>query len=146
MLGLGNLRREAPLRWAAVIAIRIVLAYCMVGLLVSLFSVISYIWTARRMEAMAETAEIGKAVGIYLRMTGRMPTSLADLRVPQPKYDGDPILDLEVDPWGHPFGFTAEGPNSATVTCLGADGVPGGTGADEDIVVHWPSADEGAPR
>ncbi len=37
------------------------------------------------------------------------------------------------DPWGHPLVYTVASDGSATVTCLGADDKPGGTGVDADI-------------
>ena len=36
------------------------------------------------------------------------------------------------DPWGHPIVYTATA-DGATVTMLGADGKPGGKGADQDL-------------
>ena len=37
------------------------------------------------------------------------------------------------DPWGHPLVYTAASDGSVTVTSLGADDKPGGTGVDADI-------------
>jgi hypothetical protein len=145
MLSLGNMRNEAPFRWAAVVAIRGVLvavALCLVS-----FAALTPVCRRSRItKARAETAEFGKAVGIHLILTGRMPASLDDLRAPQPKYDGDPLVEFMVDPWGHPFGFTVDGPRAVTITCFGADGEPGGEGADEDIVLHWPPLEDPSPR
>jgi len=146
MLGLGNMRREAPLRWTAIIAIRLFLAACILEFLVVLLSAIPYCMAARRPTALSETSQLGRAVGMYLHLTGRMPTSLDDLQIPQPGNDGDPVMEIGSDPWGHPFGFTLDGPRAVTITCLGADGAIGGEGDDEDIVVHWPSPDERSRR
>ncbi len=37
------------------------------------------------------------------------------------------------DPWGHPLVYTVAADGTATVTSLGADDKPGGTGVDADI-------------
>ena len=97
-------------------------------------------------KAMAEVTDIGSAIGIHFALTGRVPGSLEDLRLPQALNDGDSIIDVGDDPWGRPYGFTLDGPRTATITCLGADGVPGGEGADEDIVLHWTPTKDPPPR
>ena len=145
MLGLGTLRKDAPLKWAAVIAIRLFFA----GLAVFILTAIPTINVPRQhrtTKARAEVSEIGKAVGIYLTLTGRMPASLDDLRLPQERNGGDSIIDIADDPWGRPYGFIVDGPRAVTITSLGADGAPGGDGADEDIVLHWPPPKDPLPR
>lgn len=145
MLGLGTLRKDAPLKWAAVIAIRLVLVsvailiFCDIALTPS-------IGMGRSTRARAEVSEIGKAVGIYLTLTGRMPASLDDLRLPQERNGGDSIIDIGNDPWGHPYGFLFAGPRAVTILSLGADGEFGGQGNDADLVQRWPSLDEHPPR
>ncbi len=37
------------------------------------------------------------------------------------------------DPWGRPLIYAQASDGSATVTCLGADGKPGGKGVDQDL-------------
>jgi len=145
MLGLGNLRREAPLRWAAVIAIRLVLVAVAI-LVICAIALTPTGGRSRPTRARAEVSEIGKAIGIYLVLTGRIPASLDDLRLPQERNGGEPIIDIGSDPWGHPYGFTRDGPRAVTITCLGADGAPGGVGPDEDIVMRWPTPEGPAPR
>ena len=100
----------------------------------------------RHTMAWAEISEIGKAVGIHFILTGRLPASLDDLRRPLPEFDGESIIDFSEDPWGRPYRFTVDGPRAVTITCLGADGEPGGSGEDEDIVVHWPAREGQGPR
>ncbi len=145
MLGLGTLRKDAPLKSVAVVAIRLFF----VGLAIHTLATIRVIGVpcaSRTTRARAEISEIGKAVGIHLTLTGRMPASLADLRRPQARNAGEPIIHVGDDPWGRPYRFTVDGPRAVTVSCLGADGEPGGEGADEDIVVHWPARDGPGPR
>lgn len=97
-------------------------------------------------KALAEVAEIGSGIGTYFTLTGRMPASLDDLRLPQERNADDSIIDNGDDPWGRPYGFTVDGTRAATISCLGADGVPGGVGSDEDIVLHWPPPKNPPPR
>jgi hypothetical protein len=146
MFSLGNLRKEAPLRWAAVVAIRLFLILCVIEFLSILLSAIPYCMRARRTTALSVTAQLGEAVGMYLDLTGRMPATLDALKVPQPGNDGDPVMDFGSDPWGHSYCFTLDGPRSATITCLGADGELGGEGDDADIVARWPPPNEATPR
>jgi hypothetical protein len=145
MLGLGTLRKDAPLRWAAVIAIRLVLVYVAILILYDI-ALTPGIGMCRTTRARAEATEIGKAVGIHLTLTGRMPASLDDLRRPLARNGGDSVIEIGNDPWGRPYRFTVDGPRAVTVSCLGADGEPGGRGEDEDIVVHWPTPVRQAPR
>jgi len=47
-----------------------------------------------------------------------------------------PYLDgtaVPADPWGRPYGYRPNGNQSVFVYSLGADGRPGGTGADADV-------------
>ncbi len=103
---------------------------------------------AKRTKARAEMAEICKAIAIFLSLNRPLRGDPADLFRPMAREGSDPILDMDIgdDPWGHPYGFTIDGPHAATITCLGADGAPGGEGADEDIVLRWPPPKDPPPR
>lgn len=98
---------------------------------------------ARPARALAEMLEFRNAIGIYhSRIVRPMPESLDDLRGPMLSDYGN----LGSDPWGHDYEFSIIGTTSATITCFGADGAPGGEGADEDIVVPLPPAKARSPR
>ena len=145
MLGLGTLRKDAPLRWAAVIGIRLVL----VGVVVLVAGRATYLGDmcmSRRTRAIAEVHEIRKAIPIYITLTGQMPRSLADLNRPLDHNEGESIIEITEDPWGERYGFLLDGPRTITIIGLGADGEFGGEGDDADLVLRWPSTEEVPPR
>ena len=94
--------------------------------------VIGVLGQAKITKAKAEMAEVKKAVGMYLTLTGKMPETLEDLRQPQEKNGGDSLLDIGKDPWGHDYEYERTG-RKFVVRCYGADGAPGGEGEDADI-------------
>ncbi len=68
---------------------------------------------------------------------GALPGSLADVDWPS----GETPVDL----WGQPFQYEPSADGTAfTLTCLGADGAPGGEGTDADIVIASAPAGAGA--
>jgi len=91
---------------------------------------------ARRAEARAAMAEMVKAIGI-LKTMGRPWSERREDLDHGADYPADPLPVLEPgpDPWGNEYEFERTG-RAFTITCLGADGAPGGDGADEDIVVR----------
>ncbi len=60
------------------------------------------------------------------------PAGLAD---PSRYRPGGYVRNLPNDPWGRPYQLAVPGPNGApfAIYSLGADGAPGGTGANADI-------------
>jgi len=101
----------------------------------------------RRERARAEMDEIRKAIGIQrsMRTHGIDGSEDPRQRFPFTTVDADACIDTNPDPWGHEYMFESAG-HSLTITCLGADGMPDGEGADEDIVLHWPPPTAPAPR
>jgi len=98
---------------------------------------------AKPARALAEMLAFRDGVGIYYSPIVRpMPESLDDLRGPMLTDYGD----LGNDPWGRGYEISIIGTTSATVTCFGADGAPGGEGAAADIVVELPPAKARPPR
>jgi len=82
--------------------------------------------------AQSQVAVLTEALQTYHLANGRFPTQeegLAALR---------PLLqkDLGNDPWGNPYVYKYPGEHGddPDVICYGADGKPGGTGNDADIV------------
>ena len=81
-----------------------------------------------------------------MSQAGRYPTTeegLNALRVApsgmESKAKSEPYLtkDVPLDPWGNAYQYQSPGLNggdSFTITCLGSDGQPGGTGDAADIV------------
>ena len=95
----------------------------------------------KRERARAEMTEMRKAVGVWHTITRPMPESLDDFRRGRAMTQADAAaIDWGVDPWGNEYLFETTG-RAVTVTCLGADGAPGGDGDDEDIVLRWLQTD-----
>ncbi len=91
---------------------------------------------------MAQLDAFDKAIGTYRLDTGHVPTTQQGLKAlvekpaDEPRWSG-PYLsrDLPLDPWGHAYTYKAPGDNGRdyTLSSLGKDGRPGGTGLDADI-------------
>jgi hypothetical protein len=71
--------------------------------------------------------QIARAIEREKRDKGRAPASLDEL-VPSR------FATVPVDPWGRPFGFEATA-RGYRISCLGADGAPGGDGDGADLLV-----------
>lgn len=71
---------------------------------------------------------VALAVEAYREREGRIP---ADLQGLAPRYLPAPVSD----PWGVPVRFIAR-PNGYRVVSYGADGLPGGSGDNGDIIVE----------
>ncbi len=92
--------------------------------------------------AMAQLDAFDKAIGTYRLDTGHVPTTeqglkaLVEKPADEPRWSG-PYLsrDLPPDPWGHAYTYKAPGDRGRdyTLSSLGKDGRPGGTGLDADI-------------
>jgi len=94
-------------------------------------------WCSRPWKAKADIRAIADAVTSYaIRNQERCPDTLERLIVPDE--DGSTLLDCDeppVDPWGRPYGYEPAAPGTGVfrVFSLGADGLPGGEGEDQDI-------------
>jgi general secretion pathway protein G len=103
--------------------------------------------TARVTAARAQINSFMTALGTYKLDTGLYPTNeqgLQALRIQPPnlaQWQG-PYLpqDIPVDPWGHPYIYKYPGDHGdePDIICSGADGQPGGTDINADIV-SWKS-------
>ncbi len=71
--------------------------------------------------------QLARAVEGRKRQNAEIPASLDDL-VP------GVFASVPVDPWGHPFIFEATS-RGYRLSCLGADGVPGGDGDGADLSI-----------
>lgn len=97
---------------------------------------------ARAAAAKHDIAALMQSLKLYRLDNGRYPTSEQGLQAlvarpqaqPAPP-NWKPYLDkLPKDPWGNPYQYLNPGVNGEIdVFSLGADGQPGGTGADGDI-------------
>ena len=97
---------------------------------------------ARAAAARHDIAALAQTLKLYRLDNGRYPTNEQGLealvakpeRAPVPS-NWKPYLDkLPLDPWGKPYRYLNPGVHGEVdIFSLGADGQPGGTGADLDI-------------
>ncbi len=90
---------------------------------------------AKQKTAMTDIHTLVDAVGLYKLENGKLPDNLEVLIQPDPKHNNEAYIQQEsvpVDPWGNMYDYKKEG-SKFTITCFGADGLPNGEGADEDI-------------
>ena len=87
--------------------------------------------------ARAEIGNICSALESFYSVYNRYPTNEEGLGILRQKTEKltEALLTRDpVDPWGHPYQYTTPGRNGPyEVICFGADGRPGGDGADKDI-------------
>ena|SRR5258708_6120417 len=71
----------------------------------------------------------------YKKRYGSWPSSLAQLRA-----FGNDLKEVSTDMWGHDFVLVpySETNGYGQIISYGADGKPGGTGADSDLEVRFP--------
>ncbi len=96
-----------------------------------------------RQRIKSDLTKICIALDSFKLDTGRYPTQPEGLTILLPNGGGLPVprtarpdgylKSIPVDPWGRPYEYIAAGADYRVQT-YGADGVPGGTGDDEDIV------------
>jgi|WetSurMetagenome_2_1015567.scaffolds.fasta_scaffold28353_5 general secretion pathway protein G len=129
--------QKAGRRGFSLVEVMIVLV--IIGLLAGVVTVNAraYVMKARQHTARQEIATIAKALSTYYTTYARYPTNEEGLgaltkptdKIPEPLLDGEPI-----DPWSHPYQYNSPGSKwPFEVISYGADGKPGGGGADADI-------------
>ena len=103
--------------------------------------------TARVTAAHAQINSFMTALGTYKLDTGLYPTNEEGLQALRNKPQNvnqwqGPYLpqEIPVDPWGHPYSYKYPGEHGdePDIICYGADGQPGGTDINADIV-SWKS-------
>ena len=98
---------------------------------------------AKKVAARQQISQFQNAIGMYKLDTGTFPTTEQSLRALREKpgninqWNG-PYLqtDLPTDPWGNQFVYKYPGDHGdePDIISYGADGQPGGTGMNDDIV------------
>lgn len=98
---------------------------------------------AKRTKAEADIAELKTALDRYYLDNGNYPTTEQGLLalvtaptngpIPANYEDGGYVQRIPNDPWGHPYVYQSDG-NTYTLESYGADGQPGGTGKNADII------------
>ena len=129
--------------------IELLVVIVMLGVLATLVApnVFRHVGTAKEATARAQIEMLGAALDAFRLDTGRYPTTEQGLAAlwtepsvePKPMNWRGPYLRKPVpsDPWGTAYVYRAPGTESRTgydLLSFGADGKPGGTGADADIV------------
>ena len=143
-----SLRRVIPRRHPAAgfTLIEILVVIVILGVLAALIvpNVLSRPDEARATVAKSDIAAIMQALKLYRLDNQRYPTSEQGLAALVTKPDLPPVPPnwkpggylekLPKDPWGRPYVYVNPGVRSEIeVMSFGADGQPGGTGADADI-------------
>ena len=126
-------RRTSPLVLCVVVAILAFVLGITVGGLGG--------WTLRLFspfkaaEAATQLSAIRLGLEMFYADTGRFPTVAEGVGVLRdPVYRGPYIgEELALDPWERPFLYSYTGAGVPTVSTLGRDGAPGGTGEDMDL-------------
>jgi general secretion pathway protein G len=98
---------------------------------------------AKITKAEADIAELKTALDRYYLDNGNYPTAEQGLQalvtpptsgpIPANYEDGGYVERIPLDPWGHPYVYQSDG-NTYTLESYGADGQPGGTGKNADII------------
>ena len=119
--------------------IEMLIVIIIIGLLASLVAprLFTKVDKARIKTAKAQIELLSTAIDSYRLDLGKFPTTLEALRQSDdPKWEG-PYLpkNIPLDPWDGPYVYKCPGEHGPyDIMSYGADGKPGGTGNDRDIV------------
>ncbi|MBX3025404.1 type II secretion system protein GspG [bacterium] len=83
--------------------------------------------------AVAGTRELAAAIDRYRGQYHHIPDEREGLSKLAPEF----LPSVDTDPWGHPYIYDRSGPDWADVLSYGADGRPGGGGANSDISARF---------
>ncbi|HYT05177.1 MAG TPA: type II secretion system major pseudopilin GspG [Gemmatimonadales bacterium] len=129
--------------------IEILVVIVVIAILASLVApnVFTHVAEAKDAAARSQIEMLGAALDAYRLDNGRYPTTEQGLAAlwseprtdPQPRNWRGPYVrkDVPLDPWRQPFIYTCPGdvnPNGYDLLSYGADGKPGGSGDDADIM------------
>lgn len=120
--------------------IELLIVIVILGLLASLVApkFFDQLGDAERGVASAQMNAFETALDTYRLDMGSYPSALEELRKSdKPRWDG-PYLPKEIpaDPWGNPYVYSTPGDNGNPykIMSYGADGQPGGSDNNEDII------------
>lgn len=83
--------------------------------------------------AVVGTRELAAAIDRYRGQYHHIPDAREGLSKLAPEF----LPSVDTDPWGHPYLYDWTGPDWADVLSYGADGKPGGSGANSDISARF---------
>jgi len=132
--------RRIPTKIQAFTMIELLIVIVILGLMASLVApkFFSKLGTAERGIAVSQMSAFETALDTYRLDMGHYPASLEELRKSEDKRWDGPYLPKAVpmDPWGNPYVYSIPGTDGQPYTLMtyAADGKPGGTDANEDIV------------
>jgi general secretion pathway protein G len=113
--------------------IEVMIVVVIIGLMAGVitYATASYVNKAKRNKAKADISQLVTAVESYYLDQQAYPDNQKGLKALAPAF----IKVLPNDPWGRPYQYVspAEGKRPYRISSLGADGRPGGSGADADI-------------
>lgn len=118
--------------------IEVLIVIVIIGLLASLVSpkLFSKLESSKLKTAKAQVELLAAACDTFRLDVGRFPKDLEELRKSSAEHWQGPYLPKEIppDPWGRPYVYSCPGEHGAyDIVSQGADGKPGGEGADADI-------------
>ena len=88
-------------------------------------------------------ARIRDAVDAFRLRFGRLPAPLGEIVAPP---DDDPLVErLPLDAWGRAYVLVAQGGSDYDILSFGADGEPGGEGANADFSYEQAVSRQAAP-
>ncbi len=139
--------RRPPARQGGFTLVELLVVLAILGLIVALVTpqVLKYLSRARTDTARIEIQTLGNALDLYRLDMHRYPTQqegLASLIEPPPgteEWNGPYLKQkkMPLDPWGRPYIYRSPGEHGDyDLYTLGADGVPGGSGENQDIT-NW---------
>ena len=136
-------RKAIPHAEAGLTLIEMMIVLVIIGVVSALIvvNVIGRPDEARVTTAKTDMKNLAGALAMYRLDNGDYPTTEQGLKAlavqptvpPLPSAWHSYVQEPPVDPWGHPYTYTLDG-NAFTITSLGRDGKPGGTGVDADLV------------
>jgi general secretion pathway protein G len=92
--------------------------------------------------AVAGTRELAAAIDRYRAQYHHIPDARQGLNALAPEF----LPSVGRDPWGNPYIYDPSGPGWADVLSYGADGRPGGAGADGDVSARFGRLGDRPPR
>jgi general secretion pathway protein G len=138
----SKIRRVRRPRRHAFTLLEMMFVFVLIGILATIVTVNVryYLLKGKQNAARAEISAISTALETYFSTNNTYPDNAEGLAVLTKTTEKQPeplLKQLPMDPWGHPYQYNRPGRSGPyEVICFGADGRPGGEGADKDIASY----------